>query len=234
MSAEEGAEKVVRSTPAIVADGLRSDILDGTIAPGEKINVRELGRRLEVSHIPIREAVRLLEAEGFVETKRNVGAVAAGISPVELEDVYDLRRMIEPGVARRAVERMTDSDIAWLRHTLTVLEDLERKTDGIDDDVVDAHRLFHWELLAPGASPLIERTVNSLWRISERYVRRTRGAALPVADSQHAQMVERCEHRERRWVGRAPARASLPRRQHHQDLVPRGPHHMTEHLVCTS
>jgi DNA-binding GntR family transcriptional regulator len=196
MTVKDGANKSVRPMPMIVADRLRTDILDGTIRPGERINVRELGRRLDVSHIPIREAVRLLEAEGLVETKPNVGAVAAGVSLTELDDVYELRRMIEPVVAARAVKAMSDDHVLILRALLDELEGREHGTDGIDGNVITVHRRFHWELLAPAASPLIERTLHGLWRVSERYVWLTRGAALAIADVQHARMVDLCERRD--------------------------------------
>jgi DNA-binding GntR family transcriptional regulator len=182
--------------PMVIADRLRGDILDGTIRPGERVNVRSLARRLEVSHIPVREAVRLLEAEGLIETKPNVGAVAAGVSLTELEDVYELRRMIEPDVAAKAVTLMSTEDVAALRAVLDELESREQSSAGIDGGVIDAHRRFHWQLLAPAASPLIERTLHGLWRVSERYVWLTRGAALPTADLQHAEMVELCERRD--------------------------------------
>jgi len=54
------------------------------------------------------------------------------------------------------------------------------------------HRRFHWELLAPGATPLVESTLRRLWRISERYIVLTRETALPVADIQHEEMIEMC------------------------------------------
>jgi DNA-binding GntR family transcriptional regulator len=196
MTAADSEPATLRSTPAIIADVLRAEIIDGSIAPGDRINVRELRRRLEVSHIPIREAVRLLEAEGFVTTRPNVGAVAAGVSLVELEDVYALRRMIEPIVAHRAADLMTDDQVGRIRAVLAELEEIESRIGGIDDDLIVVHRQFHWELLAPGATPLIERTLHSLWRVSERYVRHTRGAALPVADVQHAEMADLCEQRD--------------------------------------
>lgn len=195
MTAADGTT-ALRSTPAIVADVLRAEIIDGRVAPGERINVRELGRRLEVSHIPIREAIRMLEAEGFLFTKPNVGAVAAGVSLEELDDVYAMRRMIEPIVAQRAATLMTDDQVAKMRSVLAELEELEGRVDGINDDVVVVHRRFHWELLAPGATPLIDRTLHSLWRVSERYVRLTRGTALPVADVQHVAMADLCERRD--------------------------------------
>ena len=185
-----------RSVPDMVAEQIRGEILDGTIGPGERINARRLGRRLDISYIPVREAVRLLEAEGFVETKPNVGATAAGISPAELEDVYDLRRMIEPTVARRAASRMTDRQVTAVRRALGELMEAERGSAGIDADVIAAHRRFHRELLAPAMSPLIERTLRNLWQVSERYIRRTRGSVLPVADIQHAKMVELAERRD--------------------------------------
>jgi DNA-binding GntR family transcriptional regulator len=196
MTAAGSAKDSTRSTPEIVAEGLRGKILDGTIGPGERINVRELGRLLKVSHIPIREAVRLLEAEGLVETKMNVGAVAAGISLAELDDVYELRRIIEPAVARRAAAATSDEHIDRLRAALHELEELEKNTESMDSRIISANRRFHWDLLAPGSSPLIERTLHSLWRISERYVQRTRAAAMSEAGVQHAQMVALCEQRD--------------------------------------
>lgn len=182
--------------PAAVANQLRREILAGTIEPGQRVNVRQLGRRLDVSHIPIREALRLLEAEGLVETIPNVGAVAARVSRVELEAVYDLRRLIEPPIARRAVAKMSDDHTDTLRRTLNELEVVERETEGMNSSLISTHRRFHWELLAPGATPLVEDTIRRLWRISERYVALTRRAALPVADAQHTQMVELCERRD--------------------------------------
>ena len=193
MTVRDSGSAPIRSTPDVVAERLRDEILDGTIAPGERINVRKLGARLEFSHIPIREALRVLEAEGLVDTRPNVGAVAAGVSLSELEEVYDLRRMIEPTVAQRAVARMSKSEIDGPRAALRHLEELEATTDGINDAVITAHRDFHWALLAPGASTVIERTIRGLWRTTERYVRLTQGAALPLADAQHREMVELCE-----------------------------------------
>ena len=185
-----------QAMPSVVGEQLRAEILNGEIEPGERINVRQIGLRLQVSAIPIREAIRLLEAEGLVETIPNIGAVAARVSQGELEDVYDLRRMIEPAIARRSVGHMPDDYPSMLRNTLEELELAERDTEGISGSVLTIHRRFHWELLAPAATPLVEDTLRRLWRISERYVALTRGAVLPVADSQHTQMVEMCEQRD--------------------------------------
>jgi DNA-binding GntR family transcriptional regulator len=182
--------------PIAVADQLRREIIQGLIEPGKRVNVRQLGLRLDVSAIPIREALRLLEAEGLIETIPNVGSVVARVSQAELESVYELRRLIEPAIARRAVANMSDSYTDTLRKTLDELEEIERETEGMNSSLLSTHRRFHWELLAPGATPLVEDTIRRLWRISERYVALTRRTALPAADAQHSQMVELCERRD--------------------------------------
>ncbi len=177
--------------PSVVADQLRREIVEGLIGPGERVNVRRLGHKLNVSAIPIREALRLLEAEGMIESIPNVGAVVSRVSLVELEAVYDLRRLIEPTIARRSVENMSDDHRATLRKTLDELEAVERGTEDMNT-FISTHRRFHWELLAPGATPLVEDTIRRLWQISERYVALTRRTGLPVADTQHEEMVELC------------------------------------------
>ena len=189
------SKKNSTSVPDTVADEVRKLILDGTIAPGERINVRDLERRLQVSHIPIREGIRLLQAEGLVEAKPNIGAVATKISLSELEDLYDLRRLIEPRVARRAASVMPDMHVPVLHAALTELENSAATPGTMDAGYIAAHRRFHRALLAPGLTPTIERTLDRLWGMTERYLMLTRGAALPVADEQHQLLVKLCEER---------------------------------------
>lgn len=191
----DNSKKNSASVPDIVANEVRGLILDGTIGPGERINVRYLERRLQVSHIPIREGIRMLQAEGLVETRPNVGAVSTNISLRELEDVYDLRRLIEPPVAQRAAAAMSDEQLVGLRGALTEMENSAGTPGTMDAGYIAAHQRFHRVLLAPSLTPTIERTLDRLWVVTERYLMLTRGAALPVADRQHRLMVELCEER---------------------------------------
>ena len=177
--------------PSVVANHLRHEIVEGRMEPGDRINVRQLGQILSVSAIPIREALRLLESEGMVETIPNVGAIVANVSMLELEAVYDLRLLIEPAIACRSAGNMSDDHRATLRKTLDELVSVERRGGSMNRFIL-THRRFHWELLAPGATPLVESTLRRLWRISERYVALTRKSAPPVADIQHEEMIELC------------------------------------------
>ena len=108
--------------PETMVDGiterLRRAIITGTIRPGERIRVAELERKFGVSHIPIREALRRLQSEGFVEISPRRTTIAAGVDLADLANIYDLRRIIEIEIGRRALSRMTKSDIDAVRRAL--------------------------------------------------------------------------------------------------------------------
>jgi DNA-binding GntR family transcriptional regulator len=166
---------------------IRTLILSAVIRPGERINVKSLEKRFGVSHIPIREALRQLEAEGLVTLLPQRGAIAARVSGEELDDVYDLRRIIEPSVAARSAERATAEQRAAITNALQRLEEVERDGEG---PFYQTHWDFHWAMLAPGATDEIERVIHHLWRTSERYIRLTRGAAVDEAHQQHELMAK--------------------------------------------
>jgi DNA-binding GntR family transcriptional regulator len=170
---------------------LRDQILQGAIPPGGRINVRQLETVYGVSHIPIREAIRRLEGEGLVVNVPKRGAVAADVSLQELDEIYDLRRIVEPFVARRAVSRVTDADLAHIRAAYERLEVAERGP--ADESFSTAHWDFHWSLLAPGATGEVERLVHKLWRVADRYVRLTKAVAVDVAHEHHRQLCEAFE-----------------------------------------
>lgn len=166
---------------------LRNLILNAAIRPGERINVKGIERRFGVSHIPIREALRQLEAEGLVTLLPQRGAIAARVSTEELENVYDLRRIIEPVVAGRAAERATQAERDAV---ITAMARLDRLESADDPSFFEAHWDFHWSMLMPGSTSEVERVVHQLWRTSERYIRLTRGAATDEAHHQHELMTQ--------------------------------------------
>ena len=168
---------------------LRDQILGGQIRPGARINVRRLEAIYGVSHIPIREAIRRLEGEGLVVNVPKRGVVAADVSLQELDDIYDLRRIVEPPVLRRAVTQAGAEHVARLR---AAFDALERTAAGDDAErsFSDVHWDFHWMLLEPGATGEITRLVRRLWRVADRYVLLTKSVAHDVAAEQHHQLVD--------------------------------------------
>lgn len=178
------------SIQAIIETELRQRILLGQIEPGGRINVRQLEQHFGVSHIPIREAIRRLEAEGLVVSVPRRGAVAAGVSLNELDEIYDLRRIVEPPVARRSVDGMTASEFDEITVAYESLISAERGTSDIEFS--ESHWDFHWQVLGPGSTDEIERLVHRLWRVADRYVRLTRGVAIDAAHDQHHQLYDAC------------------------------------------
>ncbi len=187
---DDDATQPASTLQSRIENELRDQILHGSIKPGGRINVRQLEKVFGVSHIPIREAIRRLEAEGLVVNVPQRGAVAAAASLNELEDVYDLRRIVEPPVVRRAVAKIDDASRATM---VDAFDRLERAENGAKDvPFSDAHWDFHWSVLAPGATKEIERLIHKLWRVADRYVRLTNSVVVDVAHEHHKQLFEAC------------------------------------------
>lgn len=86
-------------------DAVRADIIAGVLQPGTRITEASLAERHGVSRVPVREALRALEAEGFVESRPNVGSRVARIPVDEADDLFAVREALEISTARRAATR---------------------------------------------------------------------------------------------------------------------------------
>lgn len=90
---------------------LHEAIVRGILGPGRALRQDDLARMFGVSKIPLREALRTLEAWGFVELQPNRGAIVKEMTATQLRDVFELRLMIEPYLMGAAVKRLSDVDI---------------------------------------------------------------------------------------------------------------------------
>ena len=98
-----------------VAQRLRALIVEGAIAPGEKLNERELAERLKVSRTPLREALKLLTAEGLVEHLPNRGAIAVQLSADDVAHAFEVMAALEGLSGELACARITDAEVAELQ-----------------------------------------------------------------------------------------------------------------------
>ncbi|SUW14241.1 L-lactate utilization operon repressor [Brevibacterium iodinum] len=124
-----------------VAAQIRTDIIKGKLEPGTKLREVVLAERYEVSRIPIREALRALEADGLVESRKFSGSVVAP-SPVEdAEDLFEIRIVLESATAKRAARRVAertagqDPDPRWAE----IREEIDAILDA-GDAVIEAER----------------------------------------------------------------------------------------------
>jgi DNA-binding GntR family transcriptional regulator len=152
-----------------VATKLRTEILSGAIEPGAPIVVRDLVERLGVSHIPIREALRALEAESLVVSRPGQSVMVSGVDLDELLDLYRLRRLIEVDAIRRAFPHYTAE---FLDEARRIYEELLRLAPSQADSRWWAeHRRYHWLFLEPGLTPWSTKLLTLVWQTSERYQR---------------------------------------------------------------
>lgn len=95
-----------------VATRLRQRLVEGQIAPGAKLNERELSESLQVSRTPLREAIKMLAAEGLVELLPNRGAVAASLSEQDVADTFEVIAGLEGQSGELAAQRITAAELA--------------------------------------------------------------------------------------------------------------------------
>jgi DNA-binding GntR family transcriptional regulator len=140
---------------------IRSRIQDGAFTPGYRLVLGTLAKELGVSTVPVREAVRRLEAEGLVEVIRNVGAIVRGLDPVEYRWGVETLAVVEGAATGMAAALLTDTALAEARR----LNDAMR--DGLDDlDPLRHSRLnqrFHRVLTAPCPNPHLLDLVERGW-----------------------------------------------------------------------
>ncbi|MGQ4487432.1 GntR family transcriptional regulator [Streptomyces sp. 372A] len=169
MATSRGALQPITSRSVVeqATEELRRAILAGQLAPGGEYSLRELAGMLDISFIPIREALRSLESEGLVIMRPGRSAVVAPLDLDDLRGIYRLRRALEPDIARRSCTLLSDKDLDRLEFQAT---DFGAREHGMAD-IYDDHHAFHLALLAPAATAWDIRVLTTLWRAGERYIR---------------------------------------------------------------
>src|SRR3954452_18423078 len=103
-----------RTIAAEAAEILRRRILSGEIRGGQPLRQEQIAQEMGVSRIPLREALKQLEAEGFVTIAPHKGAVVSTLSAEEAEELFALRLQLELWLLREAIPRMREADFAHL------------------------------------------------------------------------------------------------------------------------
>jgi DNA-binding GntR family transcriptional regulator len=147
-----GAENVGRRLSAqTVCSAIRDDIVNGYFSPGDRLTEEQLAKRYGVSRVPVREALRTLESEGFVSTRKHAGASVAEPSEQEAGDLLEIRALLEPLGAARAAERRTEQHLRVLRGLVKLGQ--ERSQKGEFSDLPALDDWFHQTLARASGSP---------------------------------------------------------------------------------
>jgi DNA-binding GntR family transcriptional regulator len=146
---------------------LHQAIITGELAAGERLPIEELAEMLEMSPMPIREALRRLDDAGLVDHVPHRGARVRELSIDDLREIYEVRLALEPLAVAHAAERFTDADAeaageALARHILAY-------ETGTPQEIFAAHTDFHFALYNAARSRWLVRLITPLWQSSERY-----------------------------------------------------------------
>ncbi|MGW6979742.1 GntR family transcriptional regulator [Streptomyces sp. NPDC054932] len=134
-----------------VCTAIRDDIVSGVFEPGGRLTEEVLARRYGVSRVPVREALRTLESEGFVTTRRHAGACVAEPTEQEAADLLEMRMLLEPLAAARAARRRTDAHLKVLRGLVRLGQERARRGQG--EDLRSLGGWFHETLAQASGSP---------------------------------------------------------------------------------
>jgi DNA-binding GntR family transcriptional regulator len=171
---------------------LHAAIVTGVLPPGERLPIEEVAKVLDLSPMPVREALHQLDSVGLVEHIPHRGARVTELSLEDLRDVYEARLALEQLAVWHAAEKFTDEDAAVARDAIEAHVKAYRSRDL--RLVWSTHTDFHFALYNAARSRWMARLITPLWETSERY----RFAMLPVRlnldkrRSEHERILEAC------------------------------------------
>jgi DNA-binding GntR family transcriptional regulator len=181
-----------RTLSAAVSDRIRQDILAGVHPSGAQLRQDALAEAYGVSRIPVREALFQLESEGLVLMVPHKGAVVSELSIDEVNDVFDLRALLEPRLLADSAPKLTTDDFAKLDAIQTAFSAAIASRDITQWGLLNAD--LHMALYTQASMPRTISTVASLLQTSDRYTRMQLSTpeAMQRAEREHAQLIAMC------------------------------------------
>ncbi len=157
-----------RMTKQQVCRAIREDIVNGVFTPGQRLTEDTIAEGYGVSRVPVREALRTLEAEGFAYSRPYAGTFVAELTEDEAADLLEIRALLEPLCAGRAALRRTPEQLGRLKELTTLGQDAVRT--GRLDDLTRLNSRFHEVLAEASGSTLLAQLITQLgWKIAWVY-----------------------------------------------------------------
>jgi DNA-binding GntR family transcriptional regulator len=153
-------DRVPRRLSDQVATFLREEIYRGQLMPGQRLLELELCEQLDVSRAPLREALLALQRDGLVEMRPHRGATVSTFSDDDIEEIYELRRLLDPFAARAAAARGDAGTVAALRGQLRRMADALERGDSLEAAL--AHADFHRSLGHASGLARVGRFIDAL------------------------------------------------------------------------
>ncbi len=181
-----------RTLSSAIVEELRRAILDGTYAAGDQLRQDALAASFQVSRIPVREALIQLEAEGLVLIEPHKGAIVSAFSLEEIDDVFDLRVLLEPRMLSQSAPLLTPDDFAEIATLDEAFASAIAAQDVAQWGQLNAR--YHLSLYRHARQPRTLAIVTALLQTSDRFTRlqMNRAPALERAEKEHRQLLRLC------------------------------------------
>jgi DNA-binding GntR family transcriptional regulator len=169
---------------------MRDAIVRGALSPGTRLVLEELSQQFELSMTPIREALPILEAEGYITQVPHRGAVVAQMDRDEIMELYTIRSAIEAMAARHAVPALSEDDLK----TMERLVDRMNAADGSWEDFLSMDKEFHLVLYRASGSARWVATIENFWRRCSRYMLASTvmSGAVNMIETDHRDLLTAC------------------------------------------
>ncbi len=181
------------SASDIILTFIRDAIADGSLDQGEPIRQDDVARLFNVSKIPVREALKRLEAEGLVEFHRNRGVVVTSVSDPELAQIFEVRAILESSAIKLSIPNMREETLA---RALEFCETFARETDVARWSELNWQ--FHSCLYEDAERPFLVSTIRSVNDRLERFLRiqLALSQGKEIADREHREILDACRARD--------------------------------------
>ncbi|MBK5003050.1 GntR family transcriptional regulator [Pseudomonas sp. S31] len=167
LSSVFGSEQVpAHQARGVIEERLRGAILDGRLPPGTAVRQQELATLFGVSRMPVREALRQLEAQGLLQVEMHKGAVVAPLIGEDAVDTYALRILLESEALRQSIPRLEADDIEAARDYIRQLENQTAHAE-----IGRLNRLFHMALYSKASNHKLLRLIEHELNEEERFLR---------------------------------------------------------------
>lgn len=153
-----------QTSAEIVANRIRSAIIEGLLPPGHKLREVELAILMKSSRTPIREAFRVLQSEGYLEHVPRCGVVVAGIHKDEIRQLWELRSILESSAAALAATNISPEQLETLRKTQEQMETLASTSVHFEYNRMDS--VLHHTIAKASGNCKLEDSIARLWHVT--------------------------------------------------------------------
>lgn len=187
---------VYKTRTQLVVETIREKILSGEITAGQPLRQAALAEELNVSRIPVREALLQLEAEGLVSFEPHKGATATELNVEQVDELFELRAMLEGDLLASSIPNLTDEMLELAQNLLNKLDKALGKENAANT-WSELNSDYHNCLYSGANRPQTQDLVDTLNKNADRYIRMHLlwAGGISKAESEHNEILSLCRER---------------------------------------